>query len=99
MKTFFLALLRFGKDLEGLLGGERISDISEVDQINNLLRRHVCNNSPDWLAERLCPQVPDGVYNGTESEMDDALLGANPAELRVVDKMAPCLSPILDERF
>ena len=30
--------------------------------------------------------------------MDDALLGAEPAQLGVVDEMAPGLAPVLDER-
>lgn len=30
--------------------------------------------------------------------MDDALFGADPAELRVVDEMAPGLAPVFDER-
>jgi hypothetical protein len=31
--------------------------------------------------------------------VDDALFGSNPAELTVVDEVAPGFAPILDERF
>ena len=30
--------------------------------------------------------------------MNDALFWANPAQLRVVDEMTPCLAPVGDER-
>jgi hypothetical protein len=64
-----------------------------------LLGRHVCNDSPDGLLEGLGPEVPDGVDDGAEGEVDDALFGPDPTELRVVDKMAPGLAPVLHEGF
>jgi hypothetical protein len=30
--------------------------------------------------------------------MDDAFFGADPAQLRVVDQVAPCLAPVCDQR-
>jgi hypothetical protein len=64
-----------------------------------LLGCHVGDDAPDGLSERFGPEIPDGVYDGSERQVDDALLGTDPAELRVVDEMAPCLAPVLDERL
>lgn len=99
LQTLLFALLRAGQDLERLFRGERVGDVAEVDQVDDLRRCHVCDDAPDGLAEGFGPQVPDGVYDRAEREVDDAFLGADPAELRVVDEMAPCLAPVRDERF
>jgi hypothetical protein len=64
-----------------------------------LLGGHVCDDSPDGFLEGFGPEVPDGVYDGAEGEVDDAFFGADPAELRVVDQVAPCLAPVFDEGF
>ena len=83
-ESLFLTSFRFGEDLQRLLRSDSVGYITEVDQINNLLWCHVCYDTPYRLAERLCPQIPDGVYNSTKSEMDNTLLWSDPAELRVV---------------
>lgn len=81
LQTLLLALLSLGEDLEGLLGSDSVGNVAEVNQIDNLLGCHICDDAPDGLSERLGPQVPDGVDDGPECQVDDALLGADPAEL------------------
>lgn len=81
LQPLLLALLGLCEDLERLLGGEGVGDVAEVDQVDNLRGRHVGDDAPDGLSERLGPQVPDGIDDGTEREVDDALLRADPAQL------------------
>lgn len=80
-----LAFFSLGEDFEGLLWSECVGDVAEVDEGDNLRGGHVGDDAPDRFVERLRPEVPDGVYDGAEGKVDDALLGADPTELRVVD--------------
>lgn len=95
-QTLLFARLALGQDFQRLGRGDSISDVTEIDQVDDLLWAHVSDNPPDRLSERFCPKIPDSVDNSTKSEVDDTLLGADPAQLRVVDEMAPCLAPVLD---
>jgi hypothetical protein len=83
---------------DGLLGSDSIGDVTEVNAADELLRAHVSDDAPDGLIEGLGPEIPHSVDDGTESEVDDTLLGTDPSELAVVDKMSPCLAPVCDER-
>lgn len=98
LQALLLALLGLCEDLESLVGRQSVRDVSEVDQVDDLRGCHVGDDAPDGFPERLGPQVPDGVHDGAQGEVDDALLRADPAQLRVVDEVAPCLAPVGDER-
>ena len=97
LDTLSLAGLLLLQHLNGLLFGDGICDVSEINARNELLRRHVSNNSPDGLVEGLGPQVPDGVDNGTKSKVNDTLLRANPSQLTVRDEVSPGLAPVGDK--
>lgn len=47
------------QELERLLGRQRVLDVTEVDAADEVLRRHVAEELPQWLALALRPQVPD----------------------------------------
>ena len=69
--------------LERFVRRERVGDVAEVDARDDLARRHVGEQLPQRLASRLRVQVPDGVDDRGQREVDDALLGPEPAQLRV----------------
>ena len=96
-ETLALGRLLLLEHSDSLLGGNSIGDVAEVNAVDELLRAHVGDNAPDGLVEGLGPEIPDGVNDSAEGEVDDALFGTDPAELGVVDEMAPCLTPVCDE--
>ena len=96
-KTLALGRLLLLEHSDSLLGGNGVGDVAEVNAVDELLRAHVGDNAPDGLVEGLGPEIPDGVNDSAESEVDDTLFGTDPAELGVVDEMAPCLTPVCDE--
>jgi hypothetical protein len=98
LQALLLALLRFGENIERLLRRQRVRDVSEINQVYDLRRCHVSDDAPDGFPECFGPQVPDRVHDGAQREVDDTLLWADPAQLRVVDEVAPCLAPVGDER-
>ena len=71
------------------LGRERVGDVAEVDATHELLGAHVHEQLPQRLALRLGPQVPDRVDQRRGGHVDHALLGAEPAQLRVAGELAP----------
>lgn len=89
-----LAGLLLAQHLNGLLRGDGVGDVAEINASDVFLWRHVGDDAPDGLVERLCPQIPDRVDDGAERKVDDALFGANPPQLAVVDEITPCLSPV-----
>ena len=96
-ETLGLGRLLLLKHSDSLLGGDSIGDVTEVNAADELLRAHVSDDAPDGLVEGLGPEIPDSVDDGTESQVDDTLLGTDPSELTVVDEMSPCLAPVCDE--
>ena len=70
------------QQVERLLGREGVRDVAEVDARDELLGGHVGEQLPERLALALRPQVPDRVDDRGRREVDDALLRAEPAELR-----------------
>jgi len=94
LDTLGLAGLLLLQHLDSLLLGDGIGDVSEVNTRDELLRRHLSNDSPDRLVQCLGPQIPDGVDDSTESKVDDTLLGTNPSQLTVRDEVSPGLAPV-----
>jgi hypothetical protein len=62
-----------------------------------LLWGHVRDDAPDGLSEGFCPEIPDGVDDSAQGEVDNTLFRANPAELGVIDEMAPGFAPVRDK--
>ena len=73
------------QDAERLGGGERVLQVAEVDQGDELLRRHVGEQPPDRLARHLGREVPGGVDDRADRHVHDALLRAEPPQLAVAD--------------
>lgn len=94
LNTVLLATLDLLEHGQRLLGGNSIRDVAEVNAAYELLGGHVRNNAPDRLAQGLGPQIPEAVDDGTQSQVDDTLLGADPAQLAVGDQVAPGLTPV-----
>ena len=72
------------EDRERLVGRERVRDPHEGHAVDRLLRGEVGEELPDRLALAPRPQVPDRVHHRAERHVDDALLRADPAQLRVL---------------
>ena len=58
-------------------------------QRDELLGRHVGEQLPQRLALDLGPQVPDGVDHRAGRQVDDALLGPDPAQLLGISERRP----------
>ena len=76
------------QDFEGLVGGEDVGEVAEVDEVDELLRRHFGEELPDGSARLLGGQVPGGVDDRAGRHVHHALLGAEPAQLRVMGELA-----------
>lgn len=81
-----LPRLRRAQDGECLVRGERVVQVAEVDQADDLLGRHVGEQPPHRLARHLGGEVPGGVDHRADGHVHDALLRTEPAELAVADQ-------------
>ena len=77
------------QDLERFLGRYRVGDVAEVHATHELLRAHVHEQLPEWLAFGFGVEVPDRVHYSGGSQVYDALLGADPLQLAVARHPAP----------
>src|SRR4028119_609270 len=77
------------EDLESLLRGDCIGEVTEVDGPDELLGAHVRDQLPDRLARLLGAEVPDGIDDGTRGEVDGTLVRSDPAQLAVSRELAP----------
>ena len=91
--------LRGAEDVEGLVAGERVGEVAEVDDVDDLLGRHPRQQAPQRQAGALGAQVPQGVEDGAGGHVHDALLRAEPAQLRVVDEESPGAAEVGEELF
>src|SRR5712664_2432218 len=65
--------------IEGLLSGDRISNVGEVDDAHDLLRLHVREQFPERLTFNARIYVPVLVDESSSSKMNDAFFGRKPA--------------------
>ncbi len=63
-------------------------EMAKVDASNQLLRAHICDQAPDWLAFAAGRHVPCGVDDGTHGHVHDTFLGSEPTQLGVVGQAA-----------
>lgn len=94
LDTVLLAGLDLLEEGNGLLGCDGIGDVAEVNAADELLGSHVRDDAPDRLVQGLGPEIPEGVDDGTKSQVDDTLLGSDPAQLAVGNEVAPGLTPV-----
>ena len=76
------------QDLEGFAGGERVGEMTPVDEVDEGLGFEVDEDLPHRFADDTCVQVPEGVHEGGGGQVDDALLGSEPAELGIAGEGA-----------
>ena len=81
------ARLCLSEDAQGLIAGERIAEVAEVDQIDDLLGGQAREQLPQRLASTFGAQVPQGVEHRTRRHVHDALLGAEPPQLGVAGQL------------
>ena len=72
-----------------MLRRERVRDVAKVDAADELLGPHVRKQLPERLALAAGVKVPDRVDDSGRGQVDHALLGAEPAKLRVPGHVAP----------
>ena len=77
------------QDRQRLFRRERIAQIAEIDEADELLRRHLGDQAPDRLAFELGPEIPERIDHRGRRQMDDALLRPDPAQLARRDELAP----------
>src|SRR5699024_11105622 len=76
------------EDLEGLPGGEGVGEVPPVDERDEIGRVEVGEDLPYGSAERSGVQIPEGVDERGRGHVDHALLGAEPAQLRIAGEGA-----------
>ena len=77
------------QDVERLVARERVCDVAEIDARDDLPRRHVRQQLPHRLAFHFSVEIPDGVDDRRQREMDHAFLRTEPAQLRVACEPPP----------
>ncbi len=92
---------RFGvtQDAQRILAGERVGQVAEVHEVDELLRRHPGEELPERETCALGLDVPQGVDHGADRHVHDALLRAEPAQLRVADELAEGAAHVVQQRL
>ena len=74
------------QDRQRLVLGERVAQVAEVDQVDQLLGAELAEQLPDGLAGPAGRQIPDGVDDGAGRHVHRPLLRPQPAQLAVADQ-------------
>ena len=82
------------ENLERFIARERIGDVPEIDARHELLWCHVGEQLPDRFFLRFCVQIPHRIHDRGKREVNDALLGSEPSQLRLTRQAVPELSEI-----
>src|SRR5690606_29748380 len=72
---------------DGLITGQYVGKVAEVDNGGDLFRREFGHQLPDGLALLLGQKVPEGVDDGAGGEVHGALVRADPAQLAVAGQV------------
>jgi hypothetical protein len=88
LEAFRHGWLAIAQDCQGLFAAEGVVDVAEVNGGDDLFGRHLGQEEPKGLVFDLGVEIPDGVDKGCAGEVDDAFLGAEPAELAFVGQEA-----------
>src|SRR6185437_16616025 len=78
----------FAQDLQRLLRGERVAQPPEVHLPDELLRRHLAEQSPHRFAHAFGRQIPSGIDDRADGHVHHTLFRAEPPQLRVVYQAA-----------
>ena len=84
-----LAALAFTEDRQCLVGRQGIGQVAEVDARHELLGGEFAQQAPERQAALLRPQVPHRVDDRGRRQVQHALLGADPSQLRLVRQRSP----------
>ena len=87
----------FGQDRDRLVAGEGVGEVTQVGGIHQLLGGHVGQQPPERDAGGAGGEIPHRVHHGGEREVDDALLGSEPAQLGVALQPAVRGSEVADD--
>ena len=92
---------RFGgtQDRERLGGRDRVAEVPEVDEGHQLLGAEPGQVLPEREAGTLGAKVPQGVDHRPDRHVHDALLGPEPAQLRVVHESSRRGAHVGEERL
>ena len=82
------------ENLERFIARERIGDVPEIDARHELLWRHVGEQLPDRFFLRFCVEIPHRIHDRGEREVNHALLGSEPSQLRLACQAVPELAEI-----
>ena len=84
------------EDGQRFIRRERVFDVTKVDALDEPFGRHIDQELPQRLLLELRVQIPDRVHDRGRRQVHDALLRAEPANLRVGDEPAPESSEVCD---
>ena len=84
-------LARFGpaQDIQRFLPAQHVGHVAEIDQLQDVFRRHFPDQQPDRFARFLRQKIPHGIDHRAGGEVDCALVRADPAQLAITGDMAP----------
>ena len=91
------ALRAAAQDLKRVLFRHDVGQVAEVDEVEDLLRRHLRQEFPERESGALGLEVPERVDDRADRHVHDALLRAQPAQLRVVDELAPEAAHVVED--
>ena len=95
--AFRLAFLGGTQNLDGFLRSEGIGQVAEVESRNELFGLHLGKEQPERLAGALGFEVPQSRKHGTDCHMFNALLRAEPAQLRIAHEHIPCETHVVEQ--
>lgn len=76
------------------LARQRVGNVMKIDARDKLRRRHVGKQLPHGLCFGLAIEIPDGVDDCRQREVNDALFGTKPSQLRLAGQTVPETSEI-----
>ncbi|GAA4938390.1 hypothetical protein GCM10023238_00090 [Streptomyces heliomycini] len=86
--AFLGALPAAAQEGEGLLGGEGVGEVAEVDLADQPRGVGLGEQAPQRFVRAFGGQVPEGVDDGPDRHVHHALLGSEPAQLAVAGQVA-----------
>ncbi len=87
------------QDLQCFFRRQCIAQVAEVHQGNDVLRAHSGQQLPQRKARPFGLQVPQGIHDGADRHVHDALFRAKPPQLGIVDQLFRALAHIRQQVF
>ena len=95
--TLRLAFLGGAQNIDGLLRSEGVGQVTEVKRRDELFRLHLGKEQPERLAGALGLEIPQSRKHGADGHVLDALLRAEPAQLRIAHEQIPCETHVVEQ--